>query len=91
MLKRILMMLTLASILGLTGCFHSQVVVDSGYNAAKSTPDHNATYFHIIGLVGIGNTVTLNEVCPNGAGLVENKTIFSINAVTIEQLAVYCK
>lgn len=92
MSKRILMMLTLLALgTGLSGCFHQQVVVDGQYNAAKTMPDHQATYFHIIGLVGIGHQTDLTSKCPNGAGLVENRTIFTINAVTISQSGVYCK
>ena len=84
-----LAMLAMTSVM--TGCFHQQVVVDSDYNASKTTPDYEATYFHILGLVGISNNVDLNQVCPGGTGLVENKTIITIQAVTIEKMGVYCK
>ena len=92
MFKRILMMLAVLAMTSvMTGCFHQQVVYDSDYNASKTMPDYEATYFHIIGLVGIGNQVDLNQVCPGGTGLVENKTIITSQAVTIEKLGVYCK
>ena len=92
MLKRFLPLLFLISLAtGLSGCYHQQVIVDTNYNASKSMPDYQSTYFHILGLFGISNDVTLNEVCPNGAGVVENKTLITINVLTIEQLAVYCK
>lgn len=92
MFKRVLMMLALLALTsGLTGCYHQQVVVDSDYNASKSTPDFQTTYFHIIGLLGISNTVDIGQVCPGGAGLTENRTVFYIGLVTIEQMAVYCK
>lgn len=92
MFKRILLMLTLLAATSLmAGCFHQQVVYDSEYNASKTMPDYQATYFHVVGIVGIGNQVDLNQVCPGGTGLVENKTFLTIQAVTIQQLSVYCK
>ena len=91
MSKRIqLMLATLLMATALSGCYHNQVVVDGQYNAAKTTPDHQATYFHIIGIIGISNQVDLKQVCPSGAGVIENKTLW-FPAVTVQQLAVYCK
>jgi len=92
MLKRICLTLSvLAMTMVMSGCFHQQVVVDTNYNASKTVPDYQTMYFHIIGLVGINNKVALNEVCPGGAGIVENKTFVNIYGVTFQQLSVYCK
>ncbi len=100
MLKRILLMLTLLAATSLmTGCFHQQVVYDSEYNASKTMPDHQATSFHIIGLVGVNHQLDLNQLCPGGTGLVENKTLFAAfvppfiasQVVSVEQVSVYCK
>ena len=75
----------------LSGCFHQQVVVDPGYNAAQATPDYTQTHFHILGLVGINNTAPLDALCPEGAGLVETVTYLGLFLVTIESHGVYCK
>ncbi|MEC9442039.1 MAG: hypothetical protein VYE40_13125 [Myxococcota bacterium] len=92
MLKRILLTLALLSLVSVTtGCYNQQVVADTNYNAAKSTPDFQGTTIHIIGLVGISNTATLNEVCPSGAGLVETKAFLASPVLSIGQMAVYCK
>lgn len=91
MLKRILLMLALLGVVSvMTGCFHAQIITDKNYNAAKSTPDFTTNTFHIIGLIGVGADINLSEICPNGTGLVENKTIFK-PLLGMEKVNVYCK
>lgn len=74
---------------GLTGCFKQQVVVDSNYNASKIEPNYTGLNVHIFGFIGISNKTNLSEVCPSGAGVVQNKT-FLYGFINIQQSAVYC-
>ena len=69
--KRILSMLALVGLVSLTGCFHQQVVVDPAYDATKTTPDFQKNHIHILGAINLDNQVALEEVCPNGAAMVE--------------------
>ena len=86
MLKKTLATLALLSLVSLSGCFHQQVIVDSGYDAAKTTPDFQKTHIHILGAINLENQAALDEICPNGAGMVENKTLFRSDAVVLPPL-----
>lgn len=69
MLKRILTAFVLIGALtALSGCWHQQVVVDSDYDASKVTPDHQSIEVFILGIIGINNTVAVNDVCPQRRG-----------------------
>jgi hypothetical protein len=84
MLKRTtLFALLLVCLAGLTGCFHQQVIVDPAYDASKTVPDFTRTHVHVLGLINLDNQINLDEVCPSGAGMVENKTLFRSDAVFI--------
>ena len=84
--KRILSMLALVGLVSLTGCFHQQVVVDPAYDATKTTPDFQKNHIHILGAINLDNQVALEEVCPNGAAMVENKTLFHSDTVLLPPL-----
>ena len=75
--------LLLVCLVGLSGCFKQQVIVDSGYNAAKTVPDFSRTHVHVLGLINLDNHINIDEVCPSGAGMVENKTLFRSDAILI--------
>ncbi len=84
----------------MTGCFHQQVIVDSDYQASRTMPDYQELSFQFFGLIGVNNKVSLNEVCPGGAGMLEKKALFIVNVpppifpirvFAVEQIGVYCK
>ena len=80
------------ALFALSGCYHSQVVVDPNYNAAKAIPDSSKIYIHIFGLIGVNNNNALDDICANGVGMVENKTYIHLYylPITIEESGIYC-
>lgn len=90
-MKRLLLTaLLLLSMTGLTGCFKDMIVVDKGYNPAKRAPDVESGRLYILGF-GLGEPVSLDRVCPGGAGIVQVKTYFFINIFAYSKDIVYCK
>ncbi|MEC9442036.1 MAG: hypothetical protein VYE40_13110 [Myxococcota bacterium] len=73
--------LSLVCLVSLTGCFKQQVIVDSSYESAKMLPDFEKTHIHVLGVINLDGRVNLEDVCPNGAGMVENKTLFRSDAL----------
>jgi hypothetical protein len=72
---------TLALLVGLmmpmTGCYHNQIIVQKDYDASGTVDYENPWEMYLIaGLIPMGGTIDLAQVCPNGAGLIEVQTPF---------------
>ena len=79
--RKIIIALAIICLVSLSGCFKQQVIVDPAYDATKTTPDFQKNHIHILGAINLDNQVALEEVCPNGAAMVENKTLFRSDAL----------
>jgi hypothetical protein len=90
-MKRLMLSaLLMLSMAGLTGCYKDMIVVDKGYNPAKAVPDFESGRLYIFGF-GIGEPVSLNQVCPSGAGIIQVKTLFFVSIFGYSKDIVYCK
>ncbi len=79
--RKIIIALAIMCLVSLSGCFKQQVIVDPSYGGAKMMPDFEQTHIHVLGVINLDNQVNLEDVCPNGAGMVENKTLFRSDAL----------
>lgn len=90
-MKRLMLSaLLMLSMAGLSGCYKDMIVADKGYNPAKSVPDFETGRVSIFGF-GLGDPVSLSQVCPGGAGIIQVKTLFFIGIIGYSKDIVYCK
>lgn len=90
-MKKLVMILALVAIaLGSTGCMHNRVVMSPEYDPSKEYPDHDRLTVHVLGIIPINGVVNLERECPNGAGVVENRTFFGIWGISFSQARVFC-
>lgn len=88
-MKKLMMIVALVAIaLGSTGCFHNKVIMSPDYDPAATEPDAEAISFHLFGILAlVGGSVDLDEVCPAGAGVVEDRLFIA----GIGQTRIFCK
>lgn len=92
MKKFIPMLFILALVLPSLGCFHNRVIVSPDYNPSKTTPDHEAIFIHLFSIIPLSSNVDLNQVCPNGAGIVEHRgLLYGQLPIDFGQVRVYCQ
>lgn len=91
-MKRLLISLVLVVALAVvsSGCFHNRIVTSPEYDPGQTTPDHEELRLHVIGLVPLGSPVNLDDVCPQGAGVVETRFFLNLSVFSIGQARVHC-
>lgn len=92
MMNRIIMLLLLVALaLPALGCYHNQVIMAPDYDPSVDIADEEDLRLHLFGLFPLQQDVNLQEVCANGAGVVESRVLFRIGIVDFSQTRTYCK
>ena len=80
-----------------SACYHVEVVTDARHLSPSGTayPNSETMAVHIFGIISVNNRMNLDQICPQGVGMVEAKTIlqfqwFTSLPITLERMSVYC-
>lgn len=91
-MKRLVVSLFLLALLvPATGCYNNKIITAPDYNPSKRVADETSVRLHLLGLVPLSGDVNLNQVCRDGAGVVETKFFINVSVLSIGQSKVYCR